>query len=134
MFDFSFYVMKIDFIFLSYPCFMNALSIIQEYKCPVVKRKVIVPEPEHAIRSATIDQSIEVLEYIKKNTDYSLDLIYTDIIKDFPMSKIKFALHLNYVLENKNTTDLNMISKIALVVNIATETKIAFINDILSKI
>lgn len=50
------------------------------------------------MKSYHANKCIELLKCIKDKTSYDTNMIMTDLIRDYPLSKLKFAFHLNYVL------------------------------------
>ena len=63
---------------------------------PLVKRKIFYYDGYCTITTGHISR--DVLNYIDKNTDYDINLIWQDLLKNIKMSELRNTLHLNYYL------------------------------------
>lgn len=92
------------------PCYLSTLELLKEQRIPLVKRKAIVFDANLSIKKYQANKCFDLLEFIRNHTDYDTDMILKDLIRDYPISKLKFALHLNYILPDdykisNNTSD-----------------------------
>ena len=80
------------------PCYLSTLELIKEERLPLVKRKAIVFDPDLSIKRYHGNKCLDLMNYLKEETGFDTNMIMTDLIRDYPLSKLKFAFHLNYVL------------------------------------
>lgn len=80
------------------PCYFSTSELIVKERIPLVKRKAIIFDPDTLLKSFHANKCIDVLQSIKKCSSYDINMIMNDLIRDYPLSKLKFAFHLNYVL------------------------------------
>lgn len=79
--------------------FLNRLNyeVISDWKCPVLKRKYIMSTETEALHQNNAD----VLSYIKEYTDYNIDLIWDDLIKEYTPYEINAYRYLRYIISPK---------------------------------
>ena len=75
-----------------------AHELIRDYRCPVIKRKNFVIKRMNMQSGNTGEDIANALRYIDKNTDYDINLIWSNILRLYNITEIKNALHLDYVL------------------------------------
>ena len=80
------------------PCYFSTVDLIKNERLPLVKRKALIFDPDTSMKSYHANKCIELLKCIKDKTSYDTNMIMTDLIRDYPLSKLKFAFHLSYVL------------------------------------
>ncbi len=98
------------------------LNLLKTLKLPLVKRKAISDKYSRSLVRQIIPRSIQILQYLKDNTNYDINMIYQDILATKPMSEITANLNLNFVLSSDFATDSNIHSnKIALILYIYYE-------------
>lgn len=82
----------------AYPLMYEPLVLIRDKRCPVLKRKAFALEYTSFISFCVGEPTVEALNYVQKNLDYDVDMIWENILRSFNMADIKNCLHLNYVL------------------------------------
>jgi rhamnosyltransferase len=81
---------------ICYNTFMP-FGMIKERKMPVIRRKVLNFDYCNSIRHTGLEEPAQVLEYVKKETDYPVDLIWDNLLRLYDISDLKTSLHLNYI-------------------------------------
>ncbi len=103
---------------------LYAEMLLERYKLPLIKRKNFIDNYEFTKIYRFSSSLPNILtDYIAKNTDYDISMIYQDVIAVHPMSKIQDFFNLYYVLPSKfiNSENSNTIKKIALILHIYYE-------------
>lgn len=78
-----------------------AKSIIEEKRCPVIKRRSFFHDYKDFFDNTCGESSIIAYEYIKDNLDYDVDLIWENILRLENNADINKAMHLNYFLSSE---------------------------------
>lgn len=87
------------------------LTLLQE-RCPLLKRRVFSSNYGLYLLLGDSSEPRKVLNFIKNNTTYDVNLIIKNLIRTTPGSLLKRTLHLNYFLSNNiSEIDINLISK-----------------------
>ncbi|MGZ7445310.1 rhamnan synthesis F family protein [Paenibacillus sp. TH7-28] len=91
-------------------------------RCPIVKRKVFFDYYSFYLQFNTGEVGVETYEYIRKNLDYNIDLIWDNILRTSNQADIKKNMQLNYVLPlNFSNYKENKDRKIALIMHLYFE-------------
>lgn len=129
-FKWDVYVDTRDLITHSYcPILMSPLELIKNRKCPVIKRRSFFHNYFDFLNFTNGECSIDALEYIEKNLDYDVNLIWDNILRVQNQADIKRCLHLNYLLPSTVTENPNLdytSKKIALIIHIYFEDLIEY--------
>lgn len=75
--------------------------MIEERRCPVIKRRSFFHEYEEAFSRSGGEGSKEAFEFIEKELDYDSGLIWKNILRLENQADFKKRMHLNYVLSSK---------------------------------
>ncbi|MDR1196139.1 MAG: rhamnan synthesis F family protein, partial [Endomicrobium sp.] len=78
--------------------FLAGKMLLEEYKSPLVKRKLFFIEYPNLIANGAGMQPCEVLDFIAKNTAYDENMIWGDLIRTQHVSVLHRNLHLKYIL------------------------------------
>lgn len=79
-----------------------ANELLIKDRCPIVKRRAFFfPEYNALLNISMANQSIELLEYIDKYTDYDVNMIWQDILQTQQMSLVHTNMFLNEVLSTQ---------------------------------
>ena len=82
-----------------------ANELLRKDRCPLVKRRAFCfPEYEALLNISMADQTVELINYIEKNTKYDIAMIWQDMLETQKMSVIRNNMHLNYVIPVEETT------------------------------
>lgn len=109
-----------------YPLMIMPLKIIEEYKCPIFKRRTFFQPVSDLISYSDANQGLQLLEYLQKNTKYDVSMVWENIIRSCNMADIKNALSLNYILPSDYTLGKPKFQKLALVMHIYFEDLIEY--------
>lgn len=71
---------------------------MQEYRCPVFKRKTFFQGYDFSLCSSMGESAIELLRFLKEKTDYDTDMIFENIIRTCNMMNVIYNLGLFHVL------------------------------------
>ncbi|MEG1719064.1 MAG: rhamnan synthesis F family protein [Clostridia bacterium] len=99
-------------------------KLIKEKRCPIFKRRNFMNSYSDFLGSTVGEVSYELLEYLKTETNYDVNMIWDNILRCYDLKNIKECLHLNYVLPtttSKNITKTLEKKKIALVMHLYFE-------------
>lgn len=83
-----------------YPLINMPVTML-ERKCPFFKRRSFFHEYGRFLEQGIGTSSMELLEYLKKNTSYDVNLIWDNILRSCNMEDITRCLQLNYVIDTK---------------------------------
>lgn len=101
------------------PLIMIPRLLVEHYKCPIIKRKSFFHSLDYYLSNTTNEQSIELLNYIKRINCYDIDLIWGNILRVENQALIKRNLNLNYILpSNIAKNPILPAKKILLVIHI----------------
>lgn len=104
--------------------FYYPLELIKNKKCPVIKVKTFSRCYNNNVDSARGMSMLGVTDYIKKHTNYNVDLIFDNILRTGNIGNIKNQLHLNYILPKYYQTSNPNQEKAALFMHIYFEDQI----------
>ena len=76
-------------------------KLIKNYKCPIFKRKSFFLDYVYYTKYSNGETALELLEYLKSNTSYDIDMIYENIIRSTNQADFNKAMHLKYILPVK---------------------------------
>ena len=103
--------------FLSYPLIDAPVKLIKEKKCPIFKRKSFFQEYNSYLSSSSGDQASKLLNFLKDNSSYDVDMIWENILRTCHIEDIKNCLNLNYILPKYYTQAKSVKKRIALVIH-----------------
>lgn len=78
------------------PYAYSSLEMIEKYHLPVLKRSIIPLKSMEYF--ANWDDAGKCLQFIDKETDYNVDLIWDDLLLRFDVNMLKKYLHMTYVI------------------------------------
>jgi rhamnosyltransferase len=84
--------------YTSYPLMIMPLTLIENRRCPIFKRKSFTNFYEEILCSTIGEPIIQMYEYIKNNLSYDLNMVWDNLLRVENFSNIKKRLHLNYAL------------------------------------
>lgn len=79
-------------------------GMVRERKLPIIRRKIFNYEYDQIINYTGGEEIRNVLEYVKKNTNYPVKLIWDNLLRLYNISDLKTNLNLNFILDEKNST------------------------------
>lgn len=98
-----------------YPVMFYAKELIQEKRCPIIKRRSFFTDYTDFLLNTCGEASMEAYEYIYKNNIYDVNMIWDNILRLENLTAVQRSLHLNYILESY-ATDYNWTDRIAIVI------------------
>ena len=90
---------------------LYAYELYKDEKCPFIKRKVFYEKYHEFISVRRGDQSCRIMEDLKRNGNYPVDFIWSDLLRTQPMSVLRQNMHLNAVLSEKESLPLSSVEK-----------------------
>jgi len=84
--------------FTDNPVINSPIKMFELCRCPIFKRRSFFQEHECLLSQSYGEQAKEIIQYLKKNTDYDVSLIFENILRTCNLFDIKRTLNLNYVL------------------------------------
>ena len=90
---------------------LYAYELYRDEKCPFIKRKVFYEKYHEFISVRRGDQSCRIMEDLKRNGNYPVDFIWSDLLRTQPMSVLRQNMHLNAVLSEKESLPLSSVEK-----------------------
>ncbi|RRD95377.1 rhamnan synthesis protein F [Clostridiales bacterium COT073_COT-073] len=110
--------------FTHYPLMIMPLELVKNRRCPVFKRKSFSNEYYEFLNCTLGEPTIELIDFIKNNLDYDLDLVWDNLLRVENMSDLKNRMHLNVILpkyyENNPSLKIEK-SKVAIMMHIFNE-------------
>lgn len=103
------------------PIIMCPKSLVKDRRCPIFKRRSFFHDYRDMLEYTSGEATVELLEYIRNNLSYDINMIYENILRVENQADIKRNMHLTYILPNDvdNATYINVANiKIALVMHI----------------
>lgn len=110
--------------FTEYPLLKAPKKLIEEKRCPIFKRRSFNHDYIDFINTTIGEPTYELMEYLKNDTDYDVELIWENILRCCNQAKIKECLQLNYILPSNTSEDITPIlkkRKVALVLHLFYE-------------
>lgn len=107
-----------------HPILMMPLELVENRKCPIIKRRSFFHNMSDVLNNTTGEQSLELYKYLQQNSSYDLNLIWDNILRTGNQADIKNILHNNYILATTISTSIEEIvnnRKIALIMHIYFE-------------
>lgn len=104
-----------------YPLVLTPLELIKKYKCPIIKRRNFFQEYDFVLDNQLGEATLEMFEYLQKNTNYDVDMIWENLLRSYHQSDIKKALQLNYILPTDLSKSISKGIKVALILHIYFE-------------
>lgn len=81
-----------------YPLMMCPKKMLEEKRCPIFKKRSFFHMKSDFLKNTTGEQTNELFDYLKNNTDYDVDFIWETILRNYHQSDIVKNLNLTYVL------------------------------------
>lgn len=75
-----------------------AYELLRDYRCPIIKRKNFIMNHLTDNPGISGNDVAKALDFIDKNTDYDVDLIWENILRLYNMQDIRKTLNLNYII------------------------------------
>ncbi|MCI8550466.1 MAG: rhamnan synthesis protein F [Lachnospiraceae bacterium] len=98
--------------FADYPLLKAPVRLIKEAGCPFFKRRSFFHDYEDYLTETTGEEAVELLKYIKEETEYDTDMIWETILRSANQADIKKCLQLNYILDSdKSSVDPDITSR-----------------------
>lgn len=85
----------------TYPMLYDPVSLIRDDRCPVFKKRSFFVEYQYYFNQTAGQPGMELLEYLRRRTDYDTDLIWDAVLPSYNIADIAKAVHLNYVLPSR---------------------------------
>lgn len=100
--------------------------LLIEDRNPLVKRKALCCPYINILNNAAGEQGRKILDFIEKDTNYDVNLIWDDLLATQKMSDLRNNLHLNYVLPSVCECPLADKPEVALILYIYYEDLIEY--------
>lgn len=99
------------------PPFVSDIQIIED-RCPILKRKFLFDYKKDILSFRSDYITRQLLEYLKEQNLYDVELIWQDLLATQSMSGINDCLHLNYILPSKLSAESKKHPKTAVIMYI----------------
>lgn len=80
----------------------DQLSLIKN-GCPLLKRRKIIYSKKYGYNHGL--NNIGLFEYIKNNTNFNVEDIYINLLKEFPYEQIEYCINPNIIIDDENIID-----------------------------
>lgn len=100
------------------PIIKAPVELIRDHRCPIFKRRSFFQPYDDYLRDSTGYQDGQLLEYLKNNTSYDIDLVWETIIRTANIADIKDNLSLEFILPEDYCLGQPVDIKAALVMHI----------------
>ena len=81
-----------------YPLMMCPKKLLEERRCPIFKKRSFFHMEEDFLRNTAGEQTSELFDYLRYETDYDVNMIWDTILKNYHQSDIVKNLNLAYIL------------------------------------
>lgn len=81
-----------------YPLMMCPKKLMQEYRCPIFKRRSFFHTISDYLRNTTGEQTSEMFEYLENETNYDVNFIWDTILRNYNQYDIVKNMNLTYCL------------------------------------
>jgi rhamnosyltransferase len=115
-----------------YPLMKQPLLIIKEKNCPVFKRRSFFNDYQDVLAYTSGGETVKLIDYIKNESNYPVDLVYDNILRCCNMADIKLNMKLNFIVNDKFKEDNvvpNKRHKVALVMHCYFDDLIEYCNN-----
>ena len=89
-------------------------TLLKDYKMPFLRRKALVQIVSNSV-SGPETEGRRALDYIRDNTDYDVNMIWDDLLRNNNIIDLYTRLHLNYVLPTDRLLNKESDKKIAII-------------------
>lgn len=101
------------------PSIQMSYRLIKQTRIPFCRRRIFTNSLIQYINMSNGEDAMRMLEYIKENTEYDIDMIWENILRTVNQYDIKNSLHLNYVIQKNAIADwINQDNNTALIMYI----------------
>lgn len=104
--------------FTDFPLMHSPVKMFEGSRCPIFKRRSFFQGYEYLSSASYGDQAKDIIQYLKENTSYDINLIFENILRTCNLFDVKRALNLNYVLSDSIGVESQKKKKIALVMHL----------------
>lgn len=116
------------------PIIMCPKLLIEKYRFPVFKRRCLFHDTDDFFRNTACEQITELIEYIKNNTNYNIDLIWNTLLRNYNQYDLFNNLNLTYILPYRHSSKIKEKLKLAIFYHIQyvefIEQNIKYLNNI----
>ncbi len=82
----------------TYPLMMMPTKLLSDYRCPIFKKRSFFHMPSDFLRNTTGQQTSELYDYLRNETNYDVDMIWDPVLRIAPMWDLVKNLNLEYTL------------------------------------
>lgn len=108
-----------------YPLMLYPLELVRNRRCPIFKRKTFYNLYEEFFIACNGEPAMELYEFLRKDTDYDVNLIWDNLLRTVNMWDLKERMQLNYILPTDISTPV-INKRIALMIHIYFKDKINY--------
>lgn len=81
--------------------YLSPLEIVRDHRFPIVKKKALY---EKNLSSVSGEEALEVIQYLRKYTEYPVELILENLIRLISHKTLYEAFHMHYILNSCDVT------------------------------
>lgn len=112
--------------FTQNPVIVSPVELIQNYRCPIFKRRNFFHPCMDLISYSDAGQGPQLMEYLKQHTSYDTALIWENLLRTENMADIKNAMKLNYIMPLHSVLREKRPRRVALAMHIYLEELIEY--------
>lgn len=109
-----------------YPLMLYPLELVKNRRCPIFKRKTFYNIYEEFFISCNGEPAMEFYEYLRKKTNYDVNLIWDNLLRTVNMWDLKERMQLNYILPPNISSSIVGNKRVALMIHLYFEDKIDY--------
>ena len=83
-----------------------AYQLIKDYGCPFIKKKNFISKHLTANPGELGNDTSKAFLFIKKNTNYPIDMIWENLLRLYDVNDIRRALNLNYIISDNFVSNI----------------------------
>lgn len=88
-----------------HPILYAPVQLIEQNRCPVFSRESFAQNYVDVLRNTVGENAPELMKFLDAKTDYDTNMIWDNILRCYPMGKIKDCMQLNYTLPEVATAE-----------------------------
>ena len=103
--------------FTNYLLMVAPRVALEEYRCPFFKRRSFFQEPDYCYVNTSGEAAQDLLDFLRKHTDYDINLIYENLIRTANQYDLVRTMGLHYVLPSETQLAPKVNCKTALLIH-----------------
>ena len=96
------------------PIIMCPRLLIEKYRFPIFKKRCFFHDTDDFFRNTTCEQTTELIDYVKNETNYDIDLIWDSLLRSYNQYDLFNNLNLTYIMPKHYSKKIKKEIKLAI--------------------